>query len=376
MGKSNKLICGLMSGTSLDGIDCAIVEFADSKFKLKYYKEIPYADETKQLIKKIISDKITVSEISFLNIKLSYEYAEAVKITCEEAKINLNEIVAVGLHGQTVWHNPENKDNIPNTLQLGSVSTLSNLLNLTVVGDFRTADMTNGGQGAPLVPIFDFNFLKSNTNDIIALNIGGIANITYLPKDCEKKQVIAFDTGPGNILIDSYVSDYFNLPYDKNGEIARSGKLNNDLFNKLKKNDFIYKKPPKSTGRELFNLDLINKLLKDIKNIVNNEDIINTLTKFTAYNIAENIRLYANPKSTIIASGGGVKNHFLMELLHKELLLSKIKISDEFGIPYNAKEAISFAYLAYLTLNGKPGNIKSVTGAKKECVLGIVAKSY
>jgi len=216
--------------------------------------------------------------------------------------------------------------------------------------------------------------LRSTENDIIVLNIGGIANITYLPKNCKKNQVIAFDTGPGNVLIDSYVSEYYNLPYDKDGDIARRGKLNEDLFSELTKIDFIYNPPPKSTGRELFNIKMLKRLIKKIKINPKKEDVVNTITHFTAFSIAENIRRFAKPESKIIVSGGGVMNRYLMELLQKKLPNSLIGLSDEYGIPYNAKESISFAYLAYLTLNGKFGNIKSVTGAVKDSVLGCISK--
>jgi anhydro-N-acetylmuramic acid kinase len=391
-----RLVCGLMSGTSLDGVDAALVRFENVNNKIQYeligFITIPYPEDLKKDILEIINNQISISKVSELNTRLSIEYASAIKQLCSYLKIDLNTIDLIGMHGQTVWHNP-NQTEFPSTLQLGSAPKLAIDLNIPVISDFRSADIALGGQGAPLVPVFDRDFLSEANQDVIALNIGGISNITYLPAD-KSKQIIAFDTGPGNVLIDTFCKKIFDVNYDDNGNIAREGKLIESLFNEMKKEEYIFKLPPKSTGRELFNQEYILNLLDKIGvcyyykkgNSENrNEDgfsimlemtdstangIIHTLTKFTAWSIAENIKLFANPKSKIIVSGGGAKNSSLIQYLSEELSDSKIITSDEINLNSDAKEAICFAYLAYLNLAGIAGNIPSVTGATRPAVLG------
>jgi anhydro-N-acetylmuramic acid kinase len=285
------------------------------------------------------------------------------------------DIDLIGMHGQTVWHQPPVRNKLstlnfqlPTTLQLGSAPALCSYLGIPVISDFRAADIAFGGQGAPLVPVFDREFLLENNQNVIALNIGGIANITYLPV---KGKVLAFDTGPGNVLIDGITKKLFFKDFDKSGKFASKGKLSKQLWDFLLRIEFIKIKPPKSTGREIFS----GQLIEFIENLISQkrirkEDAIFTITKFTAWSIAENIRLFASPSAKIIVSGGGSKNNTLMKLLKSELKESKIIISDNIGINSDAKEAISFAYLAWRNLAGLPGNIKSVTGASKEVTLG------
>ncbi len=381
--KSSKIICGLMTGTSLDGIDAALVKFDTDpngrhKFELLGHHTLPLPEEIRDLILRVIEKKILVSEISFLHYMMPVIYEDAVKEVCKIHNCEVKNLDAVGVHGQTVWHQPEEREigerKTGSTMQIGSVSALAQKLKTPVAGDFRAADIAQGGQGAPLIPIFDYEFFASESENVITLNIGGISNITVLPVNCEKKELIAFDTGPGNVLIDSFMNYYFNKKFDENGETARSGKLIRELFNKLEQIKFTRKTPPKSTGREKFNMIMVKQLIDQLNGAkYAKEDIIHTLTYFTAWSIAENIRLFADTFSKIIISGGGVKNKFMMELLKQELPDSQIVTSDSLNIPVDAKEAMSFAYLAYRTLGGLPGNIPEVTGAKKEAVLGVVA---
>ncbi|HPI19741.1 MAG TPA: anhydro-N-acetylmuramic acid kinase [Candidatus Kapabacteria bacterium] len=372
-----RILCGLMTGTSLDGIDVAICSFSNSErkhsFKLIAFQTYPFSNEIRTILKEIISKKRFVDDVSFIHFALSKIYADAITDLCEKSLVELKDIDAIGMHGQTVWHQPKQKEidrlRISSTFQLGSGSYLAKLLDIPVVYDFRSADIALGGQGAPLVPIFDYNFLRSENENVACLNIGGISNITYLPKNCSTSDVIAFDTGPGNVWIDLIANEFFNLNFDENGKYARLGKINIPLLNKLKNIDFINLKPPKSTGRELFNREtLYNLISNEQKN-----DILATLTYFTAWSIAENIKIFLKQVDGVILSGGGANNLYLIELLKKELPKVAFKISDEFGINSDAKEAICFAYLAYRTLAGLPGNICSVTGASKETILGAIA---
>lgn len=372
-----RVVCGLMTGTSLDGIDIAICSFSSAKdnhsFRLLAFNTFPFPSEVKKILKDIISRKRFIDDISLTHFALPKLFAQSITQLCQNSSIKLTEIDAIGMHGQTIWHQPQQKEianlRISSTFQLASGSALAKLIGIPVVYDFRAADIALGGEGAPLVPIFDYNFLKSKTENTICLNIGGISNITYLPKNSNTSDIIAFDTGPGNVWIDILAKELFNLDYDENGNLARQGKVNSALINKLKEISFIKRKPPKSTGRELFNRELLFSLIKNISKF----DAIATFTYFTAWSIAENIKSFLEPANRLIASGGGANNLFLMDLLKKELPTIDFAKSDDFGISSDAKEAICFAYLAYRTLAALPSNIKSVTGASEETILGAIA---
>ncbi len=377
-----RYVCGIMTGTSVDAVDIAIALFSnhDGNFKFEIIATGCYeiSEQIREFIFRIISEYVPVSDISLLNFVLANIFSDSVKKLCRNSRFPLKKIDALGVHGQTLYHGPNDKYKeymeFSSTFQAVSISALSKLLNKPVVGDFRPADIALGGQGAPLVPIFDYEFLRDSNENRIVLNIGGIANLTLLPADCKKGDVKAFDTGPGNVFIDMAVQKYFNLNYDKNGEIARKGTLIPELMNNLKSVPFITKLPPKSTGRERFSKDYFFYLIDEYSSSnTMNEDFVRTFTEFTEWSIAENIRLFAKNPKRIIASGGGSDNVFLMELLKKELPNVIIDKSDSFGIPSDFKEALCFAYLAYLTLSGLPGNIPSVTGASNETVLGVIA---
>jgi anhydro-N-acetylmuramic acid kinase len=371
-----RVVCGIMSGTSLDGIDVALAEFSDNNgehsFKTLAYQTVPFLKEVRQEILDIIQHEAPVAAVSRIHYLLPQLYADAVLKVCQEAGFKTSEIDAVGVHGQTVWHAPQ--DEVASTLQLGSVSALAQLLKIPVVGDFRAADVALGGQGAPLVPIFDYEFLKDDSRNVIALNIGGISNITLLPKGCLPENVVAFDTGPGNVWIDGAMKQYFGKNYDENGNFAREGRSLPRLLNALKDLDYIKKSPPKSTGRELFTPESLEKFLKDFASPHSpGEDIVRTLTEFTAWSIAENIRQFGKADSRLVISGGGVHNAVLLELLKAELPEAEVLKSDEIGLSSDAKEAICFAYLAYRALGGLPGNLPSVTGAKSSATLGVIS---
>lgn len=371
------VICGVMTGTSLDGIDVAICEFNliqnKIKFELFWNGHYFFSNQLRNLLLETVSNQhIDLKTLSQLNIAYTNEIAIA--IVDAKKKSETNEIDAVGFHGQTLWHNPEKEkfsgQDIASTFQLGSGAHLATILNTKVVFDFRTADIALGGQGAPLVPFFDYNFLKSDAEDVIALNIGGISNITFLPKNCSADEVIAFDCGPGNCLIDICAQKLFGVDFDENGHLASQGEIVPEIFDELISIKYIKQKPPKSTGKELFNVNLIEQYFWNYSK----HDIMRTVTEFTAYAIAENIKLYANPFSKIIVSGGGANNNFLISTLRKRLNCPAIIPIDDIGIPSSAKEAIAFAFLAYCKLLGIESNLPSVTGASKAISLGVVAE--
>lgn len=373
-----RYLCGLMTGTSQDGIDAAIVKIEDENTQqLVCYDSFPFERDFKRKLSALINGKAMIYDYSRLHFILSKLYADAIENLCLEKGFPIAKLDAVGIHGQTIWHEPKARGfanyHASSTWQSGSGPALANLIKVPVVSDFRSADIALGGQGAPLTPIFDFHFLSEEDSDVVALNIGGIANITVLKKGVSEENVIAFDTGPGNMLIDIYMKAYFNRDFDNKGRIAYEGTLNEKLFQFLKDLSFNNINPPKSTGRELFNEKLINPLIEKISRHDDLENIIRTLTEYTAWSIAEHIKAYGGKDVKVIASGGGVKNDFLMEKLHLMLPRAEIMTTNRKSIPSDAKEAMCFAYLAYRTLSGLHGNLPAVTGASGKALLGQIA---
>ncbi len=377
----SKYYLGAMTGTSLDAIDLALCKFDSYSdgytFELVQYLEIDFPPKLKVKILEIINSDINIKQVSQLNFAISHFYAESINSFIQHFNISNKDIIAVGIHGQTVWHEPSpsyyGEFLISSTMQLGNISAISQLIGIRTIGDFRSADIALGGMGAPLVPIFDFYMLKGNINKI-ALNIGGISNITYLPANCKISDVIAFDTGPGNVWIDMSMKHFFNANYDGNGQTAAKGKVDNSMLEYLMNNFyFIKNKPPKSTGRELFSQENFNLLLSRFYDIYK-YNFVATLTEFTAQSIAFNINLYTKNAMELIISGGGAKNSFLLERISLLLGNCRVITSNEIGINSDAKEAVCFAFLAYLFDNNIDGNIPSVTGATRSTILGISSK--
>jgi len=371
--KDKIIIAGIMTGTSLDAVDCAIVEFSRFKkqFKVLAYSEYEYSPKLKEFIKYIIDQKCLISDVSQANYALAELYWSALQHTAHLTGYPIEEIEAIGVHGQTVYHQPISSQygeyNTASTLQLISPAVLSIKSGLPVISDFRAADIALGGQGAPLVPIFDFDFFSDKHKNRILLNIGGMANLTFLKAGGSSDTVTAFDTGPGNVLIDLAVERLFGMAYDKNGEIASKGQIIDKMMNELNSNMFINLKPPKSTGRETFNANLIENYFQENYNPY---DIVRTLTEFTASSIAVNIINNFNNVEELIISGGGALNTFLIERIKYLTKIESVVKLDKFGLTAENKEAVCFAYLAFKNLNNYPANLPSVTGASKAVVLG------
>lgn len=372
---------GLMSGTSLDGVDAALVKINNAKhptFEMVDFVSISYPEELKQKVLKNSNPTTSnVQEICSLNVELSLTYVDAVKKVLEKASFSLEKLDFIANHGQTVWHNPNNMDGYASsTLQLGDAATLSRAFNKLVVYDFRTLDMAYGGSGAPLIPISEFLIFRSLDVSRILLNIGGIGNITYLPKKCEITDVFAFDTGPGNMLIDGACSLLFNVPYDKNGEIGRSGKINEQILETLMEDDYFKMSPPKSTGREKYSMSFLQNILNMQKEYnMSDEDIVSTISAFTARSIINQIETFVPNfnEGELVVSGGGANNPYLLELL-KKYKTKNYQIITGYDLGYNgdAKEAIGFAVLGYLRIMNKASNVISVTGATKQVSLGSI----
>lgn len=310
----------------------------------------------------------TLEELSDLAFVLAREYAQAiasVEATCG----GLAEAVAI--HGQTIWHHPPHS-----TWQLGSGAALSALLGKTVVSDFRSADVALGGQGAPLVPIFDHATLRDEHLHRVALNIGGMANITVLDASATLDNLVAFDTGPGNVWIDAGARLTFGKRYDHNGSIAQAGRIIAPMLAEMKTLDYFTAEPPKSTGRELFTLQEAQRLITKYSHPSSPlEDVVTTMTELAAWSIADHVRRYAPTTQQIIVSGGGSQNSFLLERLMSNLAENQLPAQVVVHRHWQEKEAMAFAYLGFLTLNGRAGNVPSVTGASRSAILGSVSRA-
>jgi anhydro-N-acetylmuramic acid kinase len=356
------LYIGLMSGTSLDGVDCVIYDFENSKLIASSFTN--YDKKLKQEIKNLFG-KTTLESIAKMDIKLATIYADCVNNLLDKENINPKQIIAIGNHGQTIYHAPKKY-----SWQLGNNALLSQKTNITVIGDFRTKDILAGGQGAPLTPKYHQYLLGSDgsdgNNDGTIVNLGGIANITQIQND----NILGFDTGPANTLIDNYMFKIKGISFDRDGLFARSGLIIDNLLKKMLADDYFQKPPPKSTGVEYFNLDWLGNFLKDDENLQDKspQDIIRTLTEFTALTISQHLTT-----GKVYFCGGGVFNTFLMERLqylnpHCEILTTNDL--ENKAIHPNFVEAVAFAYFAKLHIENKTGNLPSVSGAKKEVILG------
>jgi anhydro-N-acetylmuramic acid kinase len=352
-----------MSGTSLDGIDAALVDLSGAQPKLigthfKAYQ--PALKNTLLALHHTAPDELHQAQITAN--QLASEYASAILHLLKKTGIDANRIQAIGCHGQTVRHRPEHGY----TIQLNNASLLAELTHIQVVSDFRSRDIAAGGQGAPLVPAFHDRILRHRKIHRAILNIGGIANLTNLPID---DSTTGFDTGPGNLLMDSWISKHHNKPYDKNGEWAASGKIIPSLLHKLLSEPFFNLAPPKSTGRDLFNLNWLEKKISGNESPV---DIQATLLAFTGDSISAAVKRFCIGAKEIYLCGGGSHNVALLAHLQHSLPYCKIQKTEALGIEADWMEAIAFAWLAQQTIHLKPGNLPAVTGASHPCVLGAI----
>lgn len=359
-----------MSGTSADGIDAAIVDIEKNKVQIVAFDMFAYSQAVRKKVLEIGEQKTcTAGDISTLNFLLGKLFAQAVIKLCKKNKISLKTIDLIGSHGQTIYHNPNGK--IPSTLQIGEPSIIAHQTGITTVADFRPKDIAAGGQGAPLVPFADYILFSHKTKNRVLQNIGGIANLTFLPAGGKIGDIIAFDTGPGNMIIDRLVcrATGGKLTFDKGGKIAASGNVNQKILGNMLKHPYLRRKPPKTTGREMFGEIFCDKFRS--KSIAA-QDLIATATAFTAVSIADAYRKFLPCKpDEIILCGGGARNKTLVKMLG-QYMQSKILTTDDFGISGDAKEAISFAILAWATIKGINNNVPSATGAKTAEILGKV----
>jgi anhydro-N-acetylmuramic acid kinase len=377
-----ELFVGLMSGTSADGIDAVVAELRGLgrglRPKLHAHVHTPFPAKFRQEVLRACLHG-TVAEICELNFALGERFAAAALAAIRKAGLKPAQITAIGSHGQTVHHLPNARH--PSTLQIGEPCVIAERAGVTTVADFRVRDLAAGGQGAPLVPYADWALFTDATRPRIVQNIGGIGNLTFLPPDADLGDVLAFDTGPGNMILDAAVTALTQgrLAYDRDGRLAAQGLVSERLLADCMARPFIRRRPPKTTGREEFGEMFVQPFLARARKLrLTANGIAATATAFTARSIADAYRRFVFPKLTqaqlsrlqIILGGGGAKNPVLRRMLAERLGTGEILAHEAFGIPDSAKEALAFAILARATLRGQPSNVTGSTGARRPVILG------
>ncbi|RLM21254.1 anhydro-N-acetylmuramic acid kinase [Brenneria alni] len=357
---------GVMSGTSLDGIDVVMAAIDEDTVA----QQASYCHPIPQHIKKAVlgmcqGQKVTLSALGQLDTRMGILFAEAVLALLKETGLGAQDITAIGCHGQTVWHEPNGEASC--TLQIGDNNRIAAMTGITTVGDFRRRDLAYGGQGAPLVPAFHHALLQHPVERRIVLNIGGIANLSLLVPGAV---VRGYDTGPGNMLLDSWIWRHCAQPYDKNAKWAMTGQVHPLLLHRMMADPYFSLRAPKSTGREYFNLGWLEKKLAGLPPI-STQDVQATLVELTAMSIAEQVLLSGGCERLLVC-GGGARNPLIMARLSALLAGIEVSTTDEFGVSGDDMEALAFAWLASRTLSGLPGNLPSVTGASQETVLGAI----
>lgn len=374
------LVAGIMSGTSVDGIDVALVRIEGAGFEMSVepvaFHSTEFRAEVRRAILAVSDTQTHTAQISQMHFLLGDLLGEAVVEACRAADLPLDELDLVGSHGQTIYHQPAASTvagrGVRSTLQIGEAALIAERTGTPVVADFRPSDMAAGGQGAPLAPYVDYLLFRDREMGRVVLNIGGIANITAIPAAARPEEVIAFDTGPGNMIMDALASHFSGgaSKFDDDGKLAASGRADGRLVEKLAGAAYFQQSPPKSTGREEFGVKFVEDLLKEN---LEPADLMATANAFSATTIARAIEQFLPPAMKarqLIASGGGTRNGELMRQLGELLPGVEIRPSDEFGVASDAKEAIAFAVLAYETFHRRPANLPSATGARHPAILG------
>jgi anhydro-N-acetylmuramic acid kinase len=382
------IVAGVMSGTSADGINVALVRITSPRMakgkqpaiQLLGHAEYPYAKPVRRAILAAMNaTRASVADLARLNFLLGELYADAVLATQREFRVRAE---LVGCHGQTLYHQGDPADflgrKLAATWQTGEGAVLAARVGVPVVTDFRPADISAGGKGAPLVPFLDFLLYRHARIGRIIQNIGGIANLTAIPAGSSAQQVTAFDTGPGNMVIDAVTERLFGKPYDKGGRIAGSGTAIEPVLASILQSPVFRRRPPKTAGREQFGREFVQHFLKQCGRS-DKRDIVATATALTARSIADAVQRFVVRRNRryeeLVVSGGGSRNATLLAMLANELqpLGISIRSSDEFGIPSDSKEAVAFALLAYQSWNRQPSNIPSATGAERSAILGKIS---
>lgn len=370
MNPESPYYIGIMSGTSADAIDLTLINTHPRISLLSCHsKTIPSELQRDIHFLADPSQNASIDHLGELDQKLGHAFADAVLELLNKTQIPARQIAAIGSHGQTVRHRPSGK--YPFSLQIGDPNIIAARTGITTVADFRRRDMATGGQGAPLVPGFHQAVFSSETSDRVVVNIGGMANITWLPKTGERS-IMGFDTGPGNVLLDAWIHQTLQQKFDCNGAWAAQGKLNTSLLNLLLTEEFFQQAPPKSTGREMFNLRWLGKHLEAFQPAISAVDVQRTLLELTAKTIVDSIQKLSSNRKQIFVCGGGAFNQLLMQRLQDLLTPDTLASTATLGIEPQWVEAMAFAWLAHQRMHNKTGNICAVTGAKSTSVLGAI----
>ncbi len=382
------LVLGMMSGTSADGIDIALARILGAppnvNAKLLGHSSVKFPEALRKEILRVAEQHpISAGALSQLNFRLGELFADAAMAACRKFRVSPRRISLIGSHGQTIFHQgrrvPFFGAPTASTLQIGESSVIAARTRITTVGDFRPADMALGGQGAPLVPYADYLLYRHEKLSRVSLNLGGIANITILPRACKPHQVFAFDTGPANMVIDALVSHFTRgrQRFDKNAQLAMQGRSNPAFLDELLRDPYLRIGPPKSTGREYYGHAYVKKTLALGRRYrAKPNDLIRAATIFTALSVVDALNRFVLRKTKIdqlIVSGGGARNPLILAQLSAALPGIEVLPSSRLGIPEDAKEAFAFALLAYETFHQRPANLPSATGARGPAILGKIA---
>ncbi len=390
--KAEHLVIGLMSGTSLDGVDAALVRIetaadgAVHKVELLHHSYLPYNDQVRRLVSDLCRiESARIDDLVYAHFGLSEWYAKAVDLLLSESGVEAGRIDAICMHGQTVWHAPESRSfpgpggpvPVKGTLQIGSSDVLRERTGIPVVADLRARDMAAGGEGAPLAPYLDALLFGSRDLGRIVQNIGGIGNATVIPASAATGEIVAFDTGPGNIVIDGVVrlGTAGEKSYDDRGAIAARGKASREMVEHYMRDPYFSRRPPKSTGREVYGAAFAERFMSDARSRgLSFEDTVATATAFSAESIARAYRDFILPDTRVdevLVCGGGALNPTLLRMLGERLPAGiAVTTTSARGVPDQAREAMAFAVLGHESLMGRPGNLPAVTGARAPVVLG------
>lgn len=361
-----------MSGTSLDGIDVCLVHLHANRFDVLATHFLAYPHHIQSALLTLHTPNHNeLEETQLVANQLAKLYAQAVNALLEKESIKPEQIIAIGCHGQTIRHKPRINHDMGFTIQIGNAALLAELTQITVVSDFRSRDIAAGGQGAPLVPAFHQAVFNHPEKSRAIINIGGIANITYLPKAYDQQSVVlGFDSGPGNMLIDAWTKQHLHQDYDADGAWASTGNVNEPLLRKMLDEPFLAVSPPKSTGRDLFNHEWLHHQLSQV--CLSAQDVARTLTQYTANSIADALVRFCPHVDEVYLCGGGARNSLLVNTLRYNLPKVLIEPTDKLGVGVDWVEAVAFAWLAYQTITHRPGNLPAVTGAKGLRILGAI----
>ncbi len=364
---------GLISGTSLDGCDAALVSIDEGRVAPVEFVTLPMAEELRTKILDCCSlDRSSVDLVCSLNVELAYWFAKAAAAVCDKAGIPLSAVEVIGSHGQTVYHIPQNEGAfLASTLQIGEPAVIAYETGVQVVSSFRAMDMAAGGRGAPLVPYAEYLLYRCDRPRALQ-NLGGIGNVTVLPANCSMDEVFAFDTGPANMIINALVKHFYQLDYDEGGHLAARGRVNEQILADWMAIPYVMAPPPKATGRELYGAQFVQAALLKYPD-VSADDWLATATRYTAQTIAANYRAYVFPKcpvKEVILSGGGAYNLTIKRDIAALLPECDILTQEDLGWSSESKEAVAFALMAHETIHRRPSNVPGATGAGRAVILG------